>query len=114
MNATIHRVEQARNGIAVRTTNNQYCFPYLKGDNIRGGTKADIEGTVTYGGDSLSKHYITSHDLSEVPNAVLEAVAEHATILDNVDGGWARWDGRPEFSTSYVDISDATVVETDE
>lgn len=111
MQTNIRNTAQTRNGIVVETTNNRYCFPYLKGDEVRGGTRNEIEGTVTYGGDSVSKHYITSHDMSGVPQAVLDTVAEYATILDGVDGGWASWDGRPEFSTSYVDISEATAVE---
>jgi hypothetical protein len=31
-------------------------------------------------------------------------------ILAGTDGGWDSWDGRPEFSTSYVDISEAEKV----
>jgi len=111
MKTTIRRVQQTRNGICVETMNNKYCFPWVTGDRIRGGTKEDIEGAVTYGGDSLSKYYIRSHDMDGIPNVVLQAVDEHATILDDVDGGWANWDGRPEWSDSYVDISDATIVD---
>lgn len=107
----IRDVQRTRSGIVIHTTNNQYAFPFLFGDKIRGGTKADIEGCVTYGGDSLSKNFIQSHDLSEVPQEVLSEVTDRFTLLDNVDGGWASWDGRPEFSTTYVDISDATEIE---
>jgi hypothetical protein len=110
MMATNQQVRQTHNGILVETRNNQYAFPYVFGDEIRGGSKADIEGTVVYGGDSLSKHYIDSYDLSEVPETVIDALPEDVTLLDNVDGGWASWDGRPEFSTSYVDIGEAEEV----
>lgn len=90
--------------------NNTYAFHAVRADTIRGGDKADIEGTVTYVGDSLAKNYVVSKDLSGVPDEVVEAVAEQGvTVLDGVDGGWASWDGRPEFSDTYVDVSDASV-----
>jgi len=102
---------QARSGIVVRTTNNQYAFPRLRGDVVRGGDKSDIEGTVTYGGDSLSKHYIRTHDMAEVPDEVISAVKECGVdVLDGVGGGWVRWEGRPELSTAYVDVTDSDPV----
>lgn len=105
------QIRQTRSGIVVETPNNTYGFPYVFGDKIRGGNKADIEGCVVYGGDSISKNYITSYDLSEVPDDVIDTVTEKVTLLDNVDGGWSSWEGRPEFSTTYVDISDAEQIE---
>lgn len=111
MNATIHTVRQYRSGILVETRNATYAFAYLRGDHIRGGGKADIEGTVTYVGDSLGKNYVNSKSLDDVPDAVVKAAAEQGTVvLENVDGGWADWNGRPEFSDTYVDIRNSRVV----
>lgn len=108
----IRSIDEQRNGIVVETPNNQYAFPWLFGDKVRGGKKADIEGLVTYGGESLSKNYIKSYDFDEVPEAVIEAVGERATVVDGVGGGWDNWDGRPEWSNTYIDISEAEVVES--
>lgn len=102
----IMNTTRTRSGVIVHTSNNDYAFHILRGDRIRGGNKKDIEGKVTYVGDNLSKHYITSSDMGEVPGEVSEAVPDTFTVVDNIDGGWASWDGRPEFSTSYIDISD--------
>lgn len=76
----------------------------------------DFEGTnaYVYVGERGSKHYLTSHDLSEVPRPYLDDIVERVTLLDNVDGGWENWDGRPEFSETYIDLSDATVVTEDD
>ena len=106
----IQTVREEPNGITVETPNNRYAFPWLFGDRVRGGTKADLEGVVTYGGDSVAKNYIKSHDFSEVPAAVLEAVGERAVVVDGVGGGWANWEGRPEWSETYIDVSDVEVV----
>ena len=107
---TIRAVEQFKTGIIVKTNNNQYAFPYVFGDQIRGGNKADLEGLVTYGGDSLQKHYISSNDFSEVPDDVIAAVGEHAVVAKGVDGGWSSWEGRPEWSDTFVDLSDVEIV----
>lgn len=98
-------------GVVVATMNNRYAFHVVRGDRIRGGDKESLEGAVAYVGDDLAKHFVVSKDLDEVPEAVIEAVTEEGfAVMDGVDGGWASWDGRPEFSTTYVDVSDATVV----
>lgn len=106
----IQTVREVPNGITVETPNNTYAFPWLSGDTVRGGSKGDIEGVVTYGGDSVAKHYTTSHDFDEVPAAVLDAVGERAVVVDGVTGGWANWEGRPEWSETYVDVSAVEVV----
>jgi hypothetical protein len=93
----IREVREDRSGVMVQTRNNRYAFPWVFGDEVRGGTKADLEGVVTYGGESVAKNYIKSHDLDEVPADVVEAVAEHAVVVDGVTGGWKTWEGRPEF-----------------
>jgi len=95
----------------VNTFNNQYAFTHTFGDRIRGGQKADIEGTIVYTGETFSSHYVSASNLSEVPDAVLDEVRDRGfEILAGTDGGWDSWDGRPEFSTSYVDISEAEKV----
>jgi len=35
---------------------------------------------------------------------------EGYTLIDGVEAGWANWDGRPEWSESYIDYSDAEPV----
>jgi len=110
----IREVREERSGVMVQTRNNRYAFPWLVGDEVRGGTKADLEGVVTYGGESLAKHYIKSHDLDEVPADVVEAVAEHAVVVDGVTGGWKTWEGRPEWSETFVDLSGSEVVAPEE
>jgi hypothetical protein len=91
--------------------NNTYAFHAVRADTIRGGDKADIEGTVTYVGDNLANYYVVSKNLSGIPDEVVEAVAEQGlTVIDGVDGGWVSWNGRPEFSDTYVDVSDTSVV----
>ena len=93
----------------VETAHNQYVFSAVTADQIRGGQKKDVEGLYVYTGSSKANNYPVESDLDEVPEEVLEAV--EPTIVENIDAGWASWDGRPEFSTSYVDISEAQVVE---
>ncbi|MFC4357768.1 hypothetical protein ACFO0N_07380 [Halobium salinum] len=72
----------------------------------------NTDGTpVVYVGDNLGKHYWDgdgAHDLPELLVAELEDMGY--SVLANVDGGWADWGGRPEFSDSYLDVTDAEVV----
>ena len=57
------------------------------------------------------KHYYTSKDTEKLEEAVLERFADSPYVLvENVDGGWKRWDGRPEFSETYADLRNARVV----
>jgi len=95
----------------VETSHNQYVFSAVTADKIRGGSKKDVEGLYVYTGSSSANNYPAESSLDEVPDEVLEAV--EPTIAEHIDAGWASWDGRPEFSTSYVDISEATTVEID-
>jgi uncharacterized Fe-S cluster-containing radical SAM superfamily protein len=108
---TIRRSYRDFSHIWVETTHNRYAFAPLTADRIRGGTKADCEGCYAYVGETKMSNYVSEQSLAEVPDTVLEAAKEYGTIVTNVDGGWASWDGRPEFSTSYVDISDMEIVE---
>ena len=57
------------------------------------------------------KHYYTSKNTDKLDDAVLEALADSPYVLvENVDGGWNRWEGRPEFSDTYADLREARVV----
>lgn len=81
-------------------------------DQVRG-SLPDVDGAVVmHTGDNFGKHYYRSHDETTLPVDVLEALADEGVevLLRNVDGGWQNWDGRPEWSTTYVDYSDAEVV----
>jgi hypothetical protein len=106
----IKRAYRDFGAIFVETTHNQYVFSAVTADEIRGGTKADVEGCYVYTGENSANNYPSESPLEEVPNAVLDAAQEHGTIVRNVDAGWASWDGRPEFSTSYVDITEMDIV----
>jgi hypothetical protein len=70
----------------------------------------DVDGTpVVYTGSSLPSNYPEPGALDTVPVDVLEALDERDLIpLDGVEAGWQSWEGRPEWSTTYVDVSDAT------
>jgi hypothetical protein len=82
-------------------------------DEIRGKIP-DVDGTpVVYIGDSPNKHYYQSHDLDELDDAIVDAILNNSldlVLVDGADGGWKRWDGRPEWSESYIDFSEAEVV----
>lgn len=77
-------------------------------------TQFEGEDAYVYVGEDNPKHYITSHPLSEVPAPYLDYVLDEVTLLDKVNGGWEDWNGRPEFSETYIDLSDATVVTEDD
>jgi hypothetical protein len=108
---TIRRTVRDFGCIMVTTTNNKYVFTGLFGDEIHGGDKADIEGLFAYTGESSGNNYVSESDIDAVPDVVIDAASQYGSIVEDVDGGWASWDGRPEFSTSYVDITDTTVVQ---
>jgi hypothetical protein len=99
-----------------RVTVGQYCFDTRadedRADRIRGEVPETDRKTAVYIGDNTAKYYIDGHDIDGVPGEVWGRLVENGfVILDNVEGGWAQWDGRPEFSESYIDYSDAEVVE---
>lgn len=51
------------------------------------------------------------NDVNRVPDKVLEYLSDNGYVVyKNVDSGWSQWNGRPEFSESYVDLSDALKV----
>jgi len=64
-------------------------------------------------GDNFGKNYYNS-DSRTVPVDLLEKMSDNdMTLVRNVDGGWANWDGRPEWSDRYVDFTDSEVVDMD-
>lgn len=81
-------------------------------DEIRG-QLPDVDGTpVMMIGDNFGKNYYNSDISRTVPVDLLEAMRDRDMVLvRNVDGGWASWGGRPEWSDTYVDFSDAEVVD---
>lgn len=63
---------------------------------------------VVYIGDHIGKHYYPSKDVENLDAAVIDAVTEAGhSIVGPVEAGWERWDGRPEFSETRADFSDA-------
>lgn len=108
---TIRRVYRDFNHVFVDTTQNRYTFAPVTADKIRGGTETDIEGLYVYVGNSMMNNYPAENSLDSVPQNVIDAVADKVTLVENIDSGWYSWDGRPEFSTSYVDISEMEIRE---
>jgi len=92
----------------------KYAFRRLTdgmADRVRGSIPTTDGEAVMYVGDNFGKYYWQSYS-DTIPVDVLEWLHENNyTLVENVDGGWALWDGRPEFSTNYVDFSEATVMD---
>lgn len=101
-----------------RKTLGKYAFRRLTngmGDKIRGHFPETDGTAVIHVGNNFGKHYWVSHDDTTVPIDVLEWLRDNGySFVTNVDGGWDSWDGRPEFSTSYIDFTEATVMDLDE
>ena len=100
-----------------RKTLGSYAFRRCEdamADEIRGEIQMPDGQPVIYIGDNFGKHYYRSKDFETVPVDVLEWLnANDFVLVRNVDGGWVKWEGRPEFSDSYVDFSEAEVVDMD-
>lgn len=79
-------------------------------DTIKGDIP-NVDGTpVIYLGDTRgdNNHY-SSSNVEELEQWMFDAVEENdLTIIDNVDGGWETWEGRPEWSDTYTDLTEAT------
>jgi|GEM_PF-6234080 len=74
-------------------------------NTIRGDVPSNA---LVYCGDKSSKWYPREADISEVPSSVIQALEERGyTVITGIDAGWAEWDGRPEWSETYADVSDA-------
>jgi hypothetical protein len=101
-----------------RKTLGKYALLKLKPEiaDIQRGEIPDVDGTpVTCIGTNFAKYYYRSHDNRTVPTDVRDWMDENNLVLiKNVDGGWQSWGGRPEFSTSYIDYRDATIVSRDD
>lgn len=99
----------------------QYAFARLDhaeaaADDVRGDrSELDVDGRgVIYIGSSFGKHYFRAHDHESVPVDVFEALCdEGVALVAGVGGGWANWDGRPEWSETYLDYADAETVDLD-
>lgn len=80
-------------------------------DEVRGEIP-DVDGTpVMVVGTHFGKNFYQS-DGRTVPVDLLEKLRERDMVLvRDVDGGWASWDGRPEWSESFIDFSEAEAVD---
>ena len=115
---TLHYLDEknGRKMLKGREKVGQYAFVRLDRDNLADNVLGDVpdaDGPVlAYIGSSFGKHYYTSHSRDGMPYDVYEQlVARDVTLLDDVDGGWHRWEGRPEFSEDYIDFRDAEPVD---
>lgn len=94
----------------------RYAFVTLQGveewvDYVKGGMPESDEVPIMYVGDNLGKHYWQSHNIKDCDVDVLEWLENSKyTVYENVDGGWQRWNGRPEFSDKYVNFTDVQEV----
>lgn len=71
----------------------------------------EYDNVVVYCGKSHGKHYYESKDLEEVPEYILDRLAEeNVTLVKDVDAGWDNWGGRPEFSEAFHDFTEAKIV----
>lgn len=83
------------------TGHEQYAFHRVDAPHIDG-------DAVVYVGHSTSVDYPSEKSLDDVPEAVVEAVEEGGLcVVVGVDSGWETWEGRPEWSETYVDAGDA-------
>jgi hypothetical protein len=57
-------------------------------------------------------YYITPKDIDAINDSYRVALANAGyTLIEGVDAGWQSWDGRPEWSESYIDYSETKIVE---
>jgi len=79
----------------------QYAFHRVDAPHIDG-------DTVVYVGHSTSVNYPSEESLDDVPEEVVETVEEKDfRVVVGVESGWETWEGRPEWSETYVDAGDA-------
>lgn len=82
-----------------------------RADEVRGDPDEFPDTAVIYIGETTAKHFYTSHDLDALLDDHREAIEDAGhVIIDGVGGGWSNWEGRPEFSDWYVDVSNAEVL----
>jgi hypothetical protein len=101
-------------GYVPREVLGKYAFRRIRegmADTIRGKIPETDGKPVMYVGSNFGKYYWQSHS-DTIPVDVLEWLSNNGySLIENVDGGWVRWEGRPEFSDHYVDFSEANVVD---
>lgn len=98
--------------VFVREGSDQYAFRRLTSGDVLDTPIENVDRPVVFVGDSMANHYVNERSLDKVPDAILSAVRDEGyTIVSGVDGGWKEWNGRPEFSESYLDASEAHVVD---
>jgi len=89
---------------AFRPADNQYA------DVVRGDVP-DVPEPVVYIGNHIGKNYYPSKNIEELDGDVIEAVTNAGhSIVGPVEAGWSSWNGRPEFSDTRADFSDADVL----
>ena len=89
---------------AFRPADNQYA------DTVKGDVP-DVPNPVVYIGDHIGKNYYPSKNVEKVDNEVIEAVTNAGhSIVGPVEAGWKSWEGRPEFSDTQADFSEARVL----
>ena len=80
-------------------------------DEVRGDLDALPDNAVIYIGDTTAKYYWRSNDPADIPLKHRGALDAHDyVIVDGIGGGWVRWEGRPEWSDRYIDVSSAEVI----
>lgn len=105
-------VHQIHGNIVIQDNTRGYKFERLTpSDTHEAGLQGEMPYFV-YVGTPGPKHYVDGKDLSAVPTEYLDYLhnRDDVTLLDNVDGGRVRI-GCPEVSESYLDLSEATVVD---
>lgn len=82
-------------------------------DVYRGEMPVEDDATAwIYVGNSTPSRGIWPSDPEVLPVDVLEWIDERGDVLlTGVEGGWASWNGRPEFSDSLLDLRDAEAVD---
>lgn len=108
-------VEERPEGVIVRDRTRQYAFVSLSLTDVHGTDLEGVADPVVFVGETLSVHYINGKTLSSVPRPYLDAVRDRGyAIINGVDGGWKSWEGRPEWSETYLDLADASVWNPDD
>jgi len=78
-------------------------------DRVRGEVP-DTEQTPVFLEQSGCRH-IVPKDTDAINDSYRVALENNGyTLIDGVSAGWATWEGRPEWSESYIDYTDAEVV----
>lgn len=91
----------------------KYAFVELydeMADVVRG-ELPEGDGYVMHIGSHFGKNYYESKSRT-VPVDVLEKMHDRGlTLVRGIEGGWRSWEGRPEWSDTFIDFRDAEVVD---